>query len=175
MTPDVRIRAGAPQDLAAIESLYPQAFPAEDLLPLVRDLLREPAAILSLVAVAGSRLVGHVIFTACGVAGSDARCALLGPLAVTPDHQQRGVGSALVRAGLQRLEDAGVSQVLVLGDPAYYGRCGFAPEPHVEPPYSLPAEWTGAWQSKQLGTGTAPPRGRLMLPRTWLRPALWLP
>lgn len=171
----IEVRESMPHDLAAIESLYPEAFPAEDLLPLVRDLLQEPAATLSLVAVVDSGILGHGLFTMCGVNGSEAACALLGPLAVTPACQKRGLGSAIVRAGLRCLEDAGVSQVFVLGDPAYYGRFGFRRESHAETPFALPDEWLEAWQSKRLGAGAAGGRGRLTLPRPWLRPALWQP
>lgn len=175
MSTGIGVRKSTPQDLASIESLYPEVFPAEDLLPLVRELIQEPDAILSLVSVDDSRIVGHGIFTMCSVSGSEAACALLGPLAVTPACQKRGVGSAIVRAGLRCLEDAGVSQVFVLGDPAYYGRFGFRRESHAETPFALPDEWLEAWQSKQLGAGAAGGRGRLTLPRPWLRPALWQP
>jgi putative acetyltransferase len=133
MVESLEIRESAPADLAAIELLYPEAFPDEDLLPLVRDLLREASAVLSLIGIFCSRLVGHVIFTKCSLVGSNASAALLGPLAVAPAQQRQGVGSAIVRAGLRRLEDADVSRVYVLGDPAYYGRLGFLPESCVMP------------------------------------------
>ena len=175
MTTNIQIRDSVADDLAAIESIYPEAFPDEDLLPLVRDLLREPSFASSLVAIVDSQLVGHAVFTSCGVVGSSCRAALLGPLAVAPAWQRRGIGSAIVRAGLLRLEDAGIAQVLVLGDPAYYGRFGFAPESRVAPPYPLPPEWDGAWQSMVLGSTATPCRGELELPRPWLQPALWAP
>ncbi len=175
MTADVLIRDSVPGDLAAIESIYPEAFPDEDLLPLVRDLLREARMVSSLVGTAGSQVVGHVVFTPCRVAGSSSRLAMLGPLAVAPAWQGQGVGSEIVRSGLQRLEVDGVSQVLVLGDPAYYGRFGFRPESRVMPPYALPPEWVGAWQSKGLGDAATSGRGELELPRPWLKPALWSP
>jgi putative acetyltransferase len=164
-----------PDDLAVIESLYPEAFPDEDLLPLLGELLRESSTTLSLVGKIDGLLVGHVIFTKCHVAESAGADALLGPLAIAPAWQRRGIGSTIVRAGLQRLEDAGVAQVYVLGDPAYYGRLGFKTEMRVTPPYELPPEWVGAWQSQTL-TGAAKPRsGKLLLPRPWLQPALWTP
>ena len=118
MTVNIEIRENMQVDLAAIESLYPRVFPDEELLPLVRDLLRKAPVALSLVGTIDSRLVGHVIFTRCSVAGSSDRSALLGPLAVEPAWQRQGIGSALVQNGLRRLEYEGVSQVFVLGDPA---------------------------------------------------------
>lgn len=175
MPDDIDIRETGPDDLAALEALYPAAFPAEDLLPLVRDLLKEGAAVLSLAAVAGARPVAHVAFTTCGLTGGSDKAALLAPLAVAPDRQGRGIGSALVRAGLRRLARAGVAHVFVLGDPAYYGRFGFVPEHRVAPPYPLPAAWREAWQSLALDGAQAPPAGKLTVPRPWRDPKLWAP
>lgn len=175
MEKSIEIRESVPADLAAIERLYPQAFPNEDLLPLVRVLLQETPGVVSLVAVTDSQLAGHAMFTQCGVVGDRAKAALLGPLAVAPASQRQGLGSAMVRAGLRQLEDAGVSHVYVLGDPAYYGRLGFLPESRVVPPYPLPEEWCGAWQSKRLGGAATPGPGKLSLPRPWLQPTLWAP
>lgn len=175
MMENIEIRESMQADLPAIEALYPGAFPDEDLLPLVRDLLREATVALSLVGTIDSRLVGHVIFTRCSVAESSDRSALLGPLAVEPAWQRRGIGSAIVRNGLRRLKDEGVSQVFVLGDPAYYGRLGFLVESRIAPPYTLPTEWEGAWQSQSLRGTKTPHPGKLSLPQPWLQPSLWLP
>lgn len=174
MTKPIEIRETLPDDFASIEALYPSAFPDEDLLPLVRSLLREPS-VLSLGAFKGASLAGHVMFTACGIAGSKEQAALLAPLAVAPALQRQGVGSALVRAGIERQRASGVTRVLVLGDPAYYGRFGFTRETRVAPPYSLPDEWRGAWQSAGLAGSTPAREGTLSLPRPWLDPALWAP
>lgn len=155
--------------------MYPLAFPDEDLLPLVRDLLAEPNIVKSLVATVDNQVVGHVAFTACAVEGSDVNASLLAPLAVMPQWQRQGVGSALVNAGLRRLRDEGVVAVFVLGDPAYYSRLGFAPDGHVQPPYPLPAEWYSAWQSRYLGDTASAGTGKLAVPAQWLDPALWAP
>ena len=169
------IRTGGRDDLPALESLYPEAFPDEDLLPLLRRLLAEVPDLLSLNAVVDTRIVGHVLFTPCRTDRNAADCALLAPLAVAPDWQRQGIGGSLVRAGLQRLAAGGTSHVFVLGDPAYYGRHGFGQESRVRPPYPLPAEWAAAWQSLTLGEPTAHASGRLRLPPPWMEPALWLP
>ena len=139
----------------------------------MRDLLNDSAVTISLVATIDSRIVGHVIFTKCGVFGHSVNTSLLGPLAVAPAWQRKGIGSTIVHAGLRLLEDSGVNLVLVLGDPAYYGRLGFLPESVVEPPFPLPPEWHGAWQSQYLGQPTTPYAGRLSVPSQWLQPALW--
>lgn len=175
MTAGVDIRESTSGDVAAIEALYRDAFPDEDLVPLVRDLLQEPAGVLSLVAEVGAALVGHAAFTRCALAGDRDAAALLGPLAVAPAHQRQGLGSALVREGLRRSDDVGVRHVCVLGDPAWYGRLGFGPEARVRPPYELPPAWRDAWQSLRLGGATAPPVATLDVPEPWRRPALWAP
>ena len=162
-------------DAAAIEALYPLAFPDEDLVPLVRDLLQDPVIALSLVATIDSDIAGHAVFTHCGVDGSDSKGALLGPLAVSPGFQRQGIGSAIVRDGLQRLRKSGVHLVCVLGDPAYYERFGFMPEIRVATPYPVPAEWEGAWRSLNLGEPVTPCEGKLSVPPQWQQPALWAP
>jgi len=175
MLDKLQIRESRPDDSAAIESLYPDAFPDEDLLPLVRDLLNDVVVAISLVGTIDARIAGHAIFTRCGVVGSNVDAALLGPLAVAPAWQRQGIGSAIVHAGLRWLEDSDVNLVLVLGDPAYYGRLGFLPESVVEPPFPLPPEWDGAWQSQYLGRPTTPCSGKLSVPTQWLQPDLWTP
>lgn len=169
------LRDGAPTDLAALERLYPAAFPTEDLLPLVRDLLAGRGDVLSLVAVRDQELVGHIAFTLCHLAGRSEQIALLAPLAVAPAWQKRGIGGTLVRAGLQRLGALDVAMVLVLGDPDYYGRFGFRPGHGVLPPYPLPAEWRRAWQALDLRDRGADLQGELVVPEPWRRPALWAP
>ena len=175
MLEKIEIRESLSSDIASIEKLYQDAFPNEDLLPLVRELLPKTPIVLSLVGTIGTSLVGHVIFTTCGIAGNTHKVALLGPLAVATSWQRQGIGKAIVRAGLQRLDNTGVVQVYVLGDPAYYGRIGFVPEVAVTPPYPLPEEWDGAWQSINLHSTEPPGRGRLSVPQPWLQPALWAP
>jgi len=175
MTEKLEMRDSVSSDLRAIESLYPEAFPDEDLLPLVRDLLQDATVTISIVGVVESRIVGHVIFTKCGVAGKRTNVALLGPLAVAPAWQGQGIGSAIVRAGLRQLEARNVRVVCVLGDPAFYSRLGFLPESSIRPPFRLPAEWDGAWQSQETGNMAPPCSGTLSVPKQWLRPTLWAP
>lgn len=170
----IDIRVSLPGDWPWIESLYPAAFPHEDLLPLVHA-LRGEASALSLVAVVGASPAGHAIFTRCTATGCANEVALLGPLAVVPNLQGSGVGSALVSAGLERLAREHVTRVYVLGDPAYYGRFGFAQEMDVDPPYPLPPEWRTAWQSISLGAAQSPCRGTLCVPQPWRDGVLWAP
>jgi putative acetyltransferase len=161
-----------PADEPQMSQLYASAFPEEELVPLVQALLPEPG-VLSLSARIGALLTGHVLFTRSTLEGRPETVALLGPLAVHPDHQRRGIGKALIAEGLARLTAEAVTQVLVLGDPAYYSRSGFRPESHVVPPYPLPLEWAEAWQWQRLDGGDDNLAGRLLLPKAWMRPELW--
>ena len=175
MGDDIDIRRSVAADESALAHLYPDAFPDEDLLPLVRALLRDEASLLSLVAVKDRAVVGHVLFTQGNIDPAGERAALLGPLAVATRVQRRGIGGALIRAGLRELAPAGVRRVLVLGDPAYYGRFGFSVDHAVEPPCPIPQEWREAWRSIELTGGPGGAQGRLVLPEHWMRPALWQP
>ena len=168
-------RESVPDDLPAIEALDPEAFPDEDLLPGVRTLLTDPAIGMSLNATVDSQVVAHVFFTSCEVNGSDIKSMLLAPLAVAPGLQRQGIGTALVQDGLQRLRRDSVQLVCVLGDPAYYSRLGFETETLVEPPYPLPPEWAGAWQSQYLGDAATGCAGRLTVPPQWRHHELWAP
>ncbi len=169
------IRESNTGDIDAIVSMYPLAFPDEDLVPVVRELLAAPEIALSLVALIDDQVVGHVIFTTCAVEGNDLKASLLAPLAVAPEFQRQGIGSAIVNNGLKRLADSSVDGVFVLGDPAYYSRLGFSPDSQVQPPYPLPAEWYDAWQSQYLNDAAQSGAGKLAVPSQWLDPALWAP
>lgn len=166
------VRHLQPSDWPAVEALYRAAFPDEDLAPLVAELSRPEMPVLSLIAHNNNTLLGHVAFTLATVDGHQPEVALLGPLAIAPDHQRRGLGGTLVRAGLQQLSDRGVVQVHVLGDPAYYSRFGFRPDQTVSPPYALPDTWADAWQAFHLKDGPSL-SGKIQLPAVWLRPELW--
>lgn len=81
---------------------------------------------LSLVAIEDTgRLVGTIAFWPVRVGRSPVPAALLGPLGVVPEVQGRGVGSALVEAGLERARQRGIAVVFLVGDEPYYRRFGF--------------------------------------------------
>ncbi|WP_422039099.1 GNAT family N-acetyltransferase [Roseibium sp.] len=172
MTPEIEFRCTETRDLEPLRQLYVDAFPDEDLFPLVSSLLGGTAPVTSLVAVSGGALAGHVIFTRCTVEPGDFGVALLGPLCVTPELQQSGIGSALVRSGFDHLKTA-VGCVFVLGDPKYYARFGFKPDHLVETPCPIPSEWKDAWQSVRLDDGSTVITGRLIVPDAWNDPSLW--
>ncbi|WP_297582145.1 GNAT family N-acetyltransferase [Roseibium sp.] len=175
MSRELKLREYRSSDLSALGSLYRDAFPDEDLLPLVHALLTGDQPVQSSVATLEAEVVGHVIFTACTLEPVAAKVALLGPLCVAPDHQKQGIGSSLVHEGLERLTQQGTGTVLVLGDPAYYGRFGFKPDTGIAPPYPMPEEWREAWQSMQLHDEPEQLRGDLVVPGPWKDAALWGP
>lgn len=123
----MHIRPEQPGDIPGVRNVEVLAFgrAAEaDLVDLLRD---HGKATLSLVAEDAGQVVGHVLFSPGRIETPGGPVAVegLGPLAVLPGWQKQGIGSALVRAGLERLRQAGRRLVIVEGSPAYYPRFGF--------------------------------------------------
>ena len=175
MSKDIELRRSLPTDREALEDLYPAAFPDEDLIPMLRELLNEKDGVFSRVAISDGELVGHVAYTMCRIDERSEKVGLLGPVAVSPAVQRQGIGSALIEEGLNWLKSEGAIQAYVLGDPAYYGRFGFEADSTVKPPYDMPEEWLTAWQSLSLQGAKPDLRGRLSVPELWRKPALWGP
>ncbi|MDN3029124.1 N-acetyltransferase [Streptomyces sp. S.PB5] len=121
---NTRVETGA--DTAAVRAIDLAAFDTPLEADLVEALRTDPAWIdgLSLVVTdADGKVVGHALLTRCHIDDTPALC--LGPVAVLPDHQNTGAGSAAVRAALRAAEDKGERFVTVLGHPSYYPRFGF--------------------------------------------------
>ena len=174
-TPEgIVIRNATSSDGAAIEKIYQESFPLEDLLPLVSELQKDPALALNIVAARGNAIAGHVAWTPCALDGAEEKVVLLGPLAVSEHERRKGIATALIRQGLDRMKRDGFAAVCVLGDPAYYARYGFEKETHIGPPYALPPRYAGAWQSIVFDSNT-PHAGRLVPPSLWMHPQLWGP
>jgi len=127
MSADVHVRREGREDVAAIRDVNLAAFDTTAEADLV-DALREQARpVVSLVAVVGGAIVGHVMFSPVTLPGDGLMLMGLAPMAVRPSHQRQRIGSALVRAGLDACRDVGAHAVVVLGHPAYYPRFGFSP------------------------------------------------
>jgi putative acetyltransferase len=127
---ELRIRPEAPADAAAVRDVLAGAFPTAAEAALVERLRGAAQPRVALVADdAGGQLVGHILFTPVEVRSASPVAGVLGlaPLAVRPERQRRGVGSALVRAGLCACRETGARAVVVLGHPGYYPRFGFSP------------------------------------------------
>lgn len=126
---------------------------------LVAALWRDESALplLSLVALEGDRIVGHILFTRVQVLPENrpVQASILCPLAVLPAAQARGVGGRLIAEGLQRLGQSGVQLVFVLGHPDYYPRSGFTPAGvhGLDAPYPILPEHAAAWMVQALRPG----------------------
>jgi putative acetyltransferase len=129
----MELREELPGDKEPVREIHLRAFGDQG--PVVADLvdsLREtitPKDGLSLVVRNDRQIIGHVMFTR-SLLDAPRRLVdvhVLSPLAVLPDYQRRGLGSALVRKGLKALAQRAVPLVFLEGDPGYYSRFGFAP------------------------------------------------
>ena len=122
------IRPEQADDFDAVLALNVAAFgsPTEArLVDRLRDLCVD---LVSLVALDGTELVGHILFSPVTLAQDDSlKLYGLGPMAVAPARQRQGIGSALVEHGLERCRSLGADAVVVLGHPGFYPRFGFVP------------------------------------------------
>ncbi len=124
------VREATTADAEAIRSVERAAFGRDDEADLAGRLRDDGSTLVELVACEADQTIGHVLFSALPIVrdGATVAAAALAPLAVRPESRRRGVGGALVRAGVAACREAGMSAVVVLGDAAYYGRFGFRPE-----------------------------------------------
>ena len=121
----IDIRDEQPGDVAAIRDVNRRAFGQDQEGDIVDALRSNGAALLSLVATLDGLVVAHIMYSPLSVGGLTG--AGLGPMAVHPDHQRHGIGSRLVRAGNEKLTNAGCPFIAVLGHPSFYPRFGFRP------------------------------------------------
>lgn len=134
------IRPETEGDFAGVAAVNVAAFDEENEAELI-DLIRQTALYvpeLALIAVDEERVVGHVMFSFVTIETDDDELPVLdlAPLAVLPERQGEGIGSALTQHGLELIERRGEPLVLVEGIPAYYPRFGFErASPHgIHPP-----------------------------------------
>jgi putative acetyltransferase len=133
----VEIREEAGGDQAGIRFVHEQAFAGTAEASLVDRLRADHDLVLSLVA-AEDRLLGHVALSRLTMPESQVRAVALAPVGVLPGAQRRGIGTALVAEALRKLAAARFDWVLVLGEPAYYGRFGFTAAAGLAAPYDGP-------------------------------------
>lgn len=132
MTPT--IRPESPSDEDAIEQVTRRAFLAHPYSQqteqfIIRALRADHALAVSLVAEDAGRIVGHIAFSPVTVSDGAMGWYGLGPIAVDPDQQGRGIGRALMERGLAELRKIGAKGCVLVGDPAFYIRFGFANNP----------------------------------------------
>lgn len=123
------IRPETIDDKEAVRSVNEQAFGRAAEADLVESLHAAHKVVLSLVAVQEGQIVGHILFCPVAIqAKTESYDAIgLGPMAVLPQFQRQGIGSALVRSGLEALRQQNHPLVIVLGHPEFYPRFGFLP------------------------------------------------
>lgn len=160
----VSVRPAETNDRETIRTVEQRAFGGPTEADLVERLVSDGAVVLELVAEIDERIVGHVLFSRLAIesnAGPFAAVALA-PLAVDPDFQGTGVGTALVAEGHRRLEKAGETLSVVLGDPAYYSRFGYSHDraEQFSSDYQGEALQALAWED-------APSTGRLVYPASF--------
>jgi predicted N-acetyltransferase YhbS len=132
---EMHIREERPEDARVIgivtEAAFAQAAHASGTEARIVEALRAAGALtLSLVAVdEGGEVIGHIAFSPVTIGDGTRDWFGLGPVSVAPGRQRHGIGQALVREGLARLAAAGAAGCVLLGDPGYYGRFGFAYDP----------------------------------------------
>ncbi len=139
----MKIRPESENDSEAIYFINVAAFPTTAEAELVNGLRRDADPFLSLVAENDGEICGHILFTpATALENPGLKILGLAPMAVTPDKQNQGIGSALVRAGLERARELGYQAVIVLGHPEYYPKFGFQPASSfgIRSEYNVPDE-----------------------------------
>ena len=137
------VREELPADIQAIRNVNRLAFGGAEEADLVDALRANGQAVVSLVAIEADELIGHILFSRLPIAAETQTiaAAALAPVAVLPQYQRRGVGSALIRRGLEVCRERGRLAVIVVGHPEYYPRFGFSAElaRGLRSPFSGPA------------------------------------
>ena len=137
----VTIRQEQPDDIAAVRAVNESAFDQPTEATIVDSIRAACPDSVSLVAVEGNRIVGHILFSPVFVSGGNGSVQAmgLGPMAVAPERQRQGIGSLLVQAGIDAMRKQNCPFVIVLGHPEYYPRFGFVPASR----HGLFCQWEG--------------------------------
>ncbi len=121
------IRKEQPEDIEVISKINIKAFGQTEEANIINKLRQKCNNLISLVAVRENQVVGHILFSPVTIEHKEGNMYGMGlaPMAVLPEHQKKGIGSELVRAGISRLENRKCPFIIVIGHPDYYPRFGF--------------------------------------------------
>lgn len=137
------IRYEKPGDSVAVRAVNLSAFETSAEADLVDVLRKEVQPIISLVAEEDDQIVGHIMFSPVTLSGDpNLKIMGLGPMAVKSGYQDQGIGSRLVREGLEACCRSGFGAVVVLGHTWFYPRFGFIPSVKfgIRSEYDVPEE-----------------------------------
>ena len=142
----ITIRPESPADYKVVYEVNKLAFKQEDEARLVEKIRQSPNYIaeLSLVAIKDKKVVGHILFSIVNIKNDKEATQILSlaPMATLPEYQNQGIGSLLVKKGLEECRKLGYKAVVVVGHPNYYPRFGFIPakEKGLKLPFDAPDE-----------------------------------
>ena len=133
------IRIEKPEDVLQVRKVNEQAFETPAEANIVDTLRQTCPSSLSLVAEDGNCIVGHILFSPATIDSSGGKIEGMGlaPMAVLPYMQRKGIGSQLVKRGLEILRERDCPFVIVLGHPEYYPRFGFG----LASKHGLSSQW----------------------------------
>jgi putative acetyltransferase len=136
----INIREERSEDIAMIRGVNIEAFGRSQEANLIEMLRTNGGILLSLLATNEDQIVGHILYSAVTVGSGERKIigAGLGPMAVRPAYQRRGIGAKLIEFGTTRLKQSGCPFIVVLGHADYYPRFGFRPASD----YGLKCEWS---------------------------------
>jgi putative acetyltransferase len=130
----MNIRLEQTSDIEQIWAVNVDAFTTDVEANLVNTLRDSGCPFVSMVAEEDNQIVGHILFTPVELSGDSSGSQMkelklmgLAPMAVSSECQKKGVGSQLVKAGLEYCSALDVDAVVVLGHPDYYPKFGFVP------------------------------------------------
>jgi putative acetyltransferase len=166
----VRVRPERPDDHEAVDDVVSSAFGRRSEAEFVRRVRASDHYLnsLALVAETDGELLGQALFSWIRLEAAEPRAVLaLAPASVRPAAQGKGVGSALVRAGLARADSSGAPLVIVVGHPTWYPRFGFEPaRAHgIEPPW--PDVPDPVFMVRRLSGFTDRCRGQVVFPEAF--------
>ena len=135
----IKFRQEEPDDQLAIRRVNEQGFGGGEEADLVDALRQANAIVLSMVALENDYIVAHALFTEVLVTQADTQFTALGlgPMAVLPTHQRKGIGTQLLKIALDKCRRFDYDFVVVLGHPEFYSRFGFSPAK----PYGISCEF----------------------------------